>query len=378
VGVERATKAGDDVTKPIRVGIIGASPSRGWALAAHLPALAALPDFEVTAVSTTRLASANETAQRFGVPRAFDDAAALANSDDVDLVVVSVKVPHHFELTKTVIAAGKDVFTEWPLGANRAQAEQLQALATAAGVRHVIGLQGRKSPIANYLRHLVEEGYVGTVRSATSWVSYGGFGGPIIAPDRAWVLDRANGATLLSIIAGHTLDTLRYTVGEFTELRGLVTTLVPQATVEGTDEVVAVTSPDQVLLHGRTETGAVIGAGFFSAPRGEVSRWSILGDTGSLTVAGNGLVHFADHGLRVFGSRGGADPEELEVPASFQLAPPEVAEGPARNVASLYRSIAGSLGGGRDAVPDFTTAVDLHGLLDGIELSSEHGDVRHL
>ena len=36
------------------VGVIGASPLRpGWAVTAHLPALAALPDYELRAVATS-------------------------------------------------------------------------------------------------------------------------------------------------------------------------------------------------------------------------------------------------------------------------------------------------------------------------------------
>ena len=52
-------------------GIIGASPNGGWGSMGHIPALQALPNFEVTAVSTTRQESANETSKRFGIPHAF-------------------------------------------------------------------------------------------------------------------------------------------------------------------------------------------------------------------------------------------------------------------------------------------------------------------
>jgi predicted dehydrogenase len=41
----------------IRVGIVGASASRGFDSIAHLPALRALPQFEIAAVGTTRQAS---------------------------------------------------------------------------------------------------------------------------------------------------------------------------------------------------------------------------------------------------------------------------------------------------------------------------------
>jgi len=44
---------------------------------AHMPALKSLPQYAVTAVSTTRQSSANEAAKRFEVPHAFDHADAL-------------------------------------------------------------------------------------------------------------------------------------------------------------------------------------------------------------------------------------------------------------------------------------------------------------
>jgi predicted dehydrogenase len=80
----------------IRVGIVGANPSRGFASIAHIPPLQALADFEISAVCTTRQDSADAAAKHFGVPLAFSDAEKLARDPDVDLVTVSVKVPDHY------------------------------------------------------------------------------------------------------------------------------------------------------------------------------------------------------------------------------------------------------------------------------------------
>ncbi|WP_280184743.1 hypothetical protein [Nocardia gipuzkoensis] len=41
-------------TAPLGVGIVGANPTGSWAAATHLPALAQLPEFRVTAVATTK------------------------------------------------------------------------------------------------------------------------------------------------------------------------------------------------------------------------------------------------------------------------------------------------------------------------------------
>src|SRR5438309_12104075 len=70
----------------IRVGIIGANPERGRAAQAHIPALRSLAeDFAITALSTTRRASAAAAGKRFGVPVAFDNHHALVNRADVDV-----------------------------------------------------------------------------------------------------------------------------------------------------------------------------------------------------------------------------------------------------------------------------------------------------
>src|ERR671931_2626074 len=100
----------------IRVGIVGASASRGFASIAHIPALQALPEFEITAVCTTRQDSADAAARHFGIPLAFCDAERLARHPDVDLVTVSVKVPDHYLPVMTAIAARKHVYSDWPLG----------------------------------------------------------------------------------------------------------------------------------------------------------------------------------------------------------------------------------------------------------------------
>src|SRR5882757_7252705 len=88
----------------IRVGIIGANPDRGWAAQAHIPALKSLADdYEITALSTTRRESADGAGKLFGVPRAFDNHQDLVNSDAVDVVAVTVKVPHHLELATAAL-----------------------------------------------------------------------------------------------------------------------------------------------------------------------------------------------------------------------------------------------------------------------------------
>ena len=133
-------------TSKIRVGIVGASPNRGFASIAHIPALQALPGLEIAAVCTTRQESADATAKHFGIPLAFADPAKLAQHPDVDLVTVCVKVPDHYQPVMAAIDAGKHVYCEWPLGRNTDDAVRMLDAAERKGVRHAVGLQGQVSP----------------------------------------------------------------------------------------------------------------------------------------------------------------------------------------------------------------------------------------
>src|ERR1700719_267304 len=56
------TRKGDSIMarEKIRVGIIGANAHYGWGSSAHIPALKALPEFEITAVCTSRQETADE------------------------------------------------------------------------------------------------------------------------------------------------------------------------------------------------------------------------------------------------------------------------------------------------------------------------------
>ena len=74
------------------------------------------------------------------------------------MVAVVVRAPSHYEPTKAAIEAGKHVFTEWPLGRNTAEAEELATLARDKGVQTAVGLQSRVSPALLYVKEQIEAG----------------------------------------------------------------------------------------------------------------------------------------------------------------------------------------------------------------------------
>lgn len=147
-------------SSPIRVGFVGLS-TKGWASIALAPSLlqpALLDTYKLIAVSTTSKESAAATAARYGEQlghpvKAYDgDTSNIANDPEVDLVVVSVKTPFHKSVMLPIIAANKSFFLEWPAGADLQETREIADAAHRHGVRSIIGLQGRQSPVVRKVR----------------------------------------------------------------------------------------------------------------------------------------------------------------------------------------------------------------------------------
>src|SRR5438445_36687 len=364
-----ATRTGR--AKRIRVGIIGASPDRGWAAQAHIPALKSLPaDFEITALSTTRRESADAAGRLFGVPAAFDNHQELVNSSSVDVVAVTVKVPHHLELATAALVAGKAVYCEWPLGNGLKEAETLAALAKKKGVLAVAGLQARSAPAVAYVRDLIKQGYVGEVLSTTLIGSGMGWG-PTVEPFNIYLNDKKNGATMLSIALGHAADALCHCLGEVRELSATMTMRRKSFTVAGTGGSKPMAADDQVAVSGLLEGGAAFSIHYRGgSSRGTNLLWEINGTEGDLQLtADGGQAQIFE--MTVRGGKG-AQPslELLPVPEQYHWSPPQ---GPSTNVAQAYARFARDYREGTHFCPTFDDAVTRHRMLEAIEKAAETG-----
>jgi predicted dehydrogenase len=359
--------------QPIGVGIIGLSASGGWAGRAHVPAIAALDGYELRALSATTAESAAAAGRAHDVPLTFGSTAEMVARDEVDLVVVAVKVPHHDELVRLALDAGKAVLCEWPLGNGLIEAEALAALARKHGVPTAVGLQARSSPVVRYVRDLVADGYVGTVLS-TTMVQSGRSWGPTIHPASHYILDAANGATMLTISAGHQLDAMLMALGEFEQLDATLATRRTAIRDQQSGELVPMTAPDQIAVTGTLESGAVATVHV----RGGTSRglnfhWEINGTDGDLVVSSpSGLVQFAT----VEGGRGDdATLTPLPVPAAYHRVPTLAGQEDtvAYAIGHAYDQLRRDWLEGTADVPTFDDGVVRHRTLDAIERAASTG-----
>jgi predicted dehydrogenase len=358
----------------IRVGIIGANVHYGWGSSAHIPALKGLQDFEITAVCTSQQETADETARQFNIPFAFHDPAKLVQHPNVDLVSICVRVPFHHQLGMAALEAGKHLFCEWPLAATTEQAQQMLDLAERKGVRHMVGLQARGAPALNRVRDVIADGYIGKPLSCSMIVATPNWGTEFTS-SRAYLADRASGATLMTIPGGHSIDALCFCLGEFKELSSLVETQRRHVKNVETGETLQMTSPDQVLLGGVLENGALSSVHVKGGTANSIGfLFEIQGTDGDLVIEPvrprpGSSVQISE--LTLKGSREGKPLEAVQIPQSYRWVPPAVPAGPPFNVGQLFARMAEAIREGKPASPDFALAVRRHHLLDVIQKASD-------
>ncbi len=359
---------------PLRVGLIGAGGR--WGPRAHVPALKGVPEAELYAVCTAHEDTARAAADKYRVTRAYGSDKALNADPAVEAVAVAVRVPAHYELCKNALEAGKHVFCEWPLGGNTQEAEELAALARKKNLRTMVGLQRRASPAYLYMRELIRQGYVGEVLSVNMMLMNSGV--LTRTSDRTWQRDVTVGANTLTITFAHVFDAMCMVVGEMTELFAIVCTRVPQWFESDTNKYVDVTSPDNIVVQGRLENGAIVNAYCGIQPyHGSGHRFEIYGKEGALAMIGGGEGGEERRRKLMSGHKDDKALQELPVPERFTWVPEAVRnESPAYDVGQLWVKFAGAIRTGSNSdfdLPDFDHAVRRHRTLDAIVRASQTG-----
>jgi predicted dehydrogenase len=354
----------------IRLGLIGASVRGTWSARSHLPALRASAEIELTAVCTTRAETAEAARQAWGAHLAFDDYRRMIDKAPIDAVAVVVRVPSHYAPAKAALDAGKHVYCEWPLGRTTAEAIELADLADAKRLVTAVGLQARVNPALMHLRDLLASGFVGEVMAVQVNLMRDGV---LSRPShRTWQRDAELGANTLTIAAGHTIDAMRFVVGDFARLSAVVATQAKQWLDTGTGQWLDVTAPDNVLVSGRLAEGAVASVHIAAIPyAGSGYRMEIYGRDGTLVVSGADSPQLGE--VVLHGAKAGNRLEPLPVPQQHSITATGTPSGEPFNVGQMYALFARAIRDGGSVQPTFSTAVELHRVVDAIKSAAASG-----
>ena len=139
-----------------KIGIIGC----GNISKIYCEAPTKFPNIEVVACADIDLERARAKAAEHGIPKALSVDDLLADSE-VE-IVVNLTIPAvHAAVSKSILEAGKHVYSEKPLAINRADAAALLALAKEKGLRVGCAPDTFLGAGLQTCRQLIDEGLIG-------------------------------------------------------------------------------------------------------------------------------------------------------------------------------------------------------------------------
>jgi predicted dehydrogenase len=154
-----------------------------------------------------------DAAQALGAERAFDTAAELAVSDDVDVVHVCTPNHLHAALAQAALSAGKHVVCEKPLATGAQEASALAAAAAGSGRVATVPFVYRYHPVVHEARARVAGGELGALRLVHGGYLQDWLAGP---GDDNWRVDPELGgpSRAFADIGSHWFDLAEFVAGE--------------------------------------------------------------------------------------------------------------------------------------------------------------------
>lgn len=257
----------------IKFAVIGT----GFGTIVHIPAILDCPDAEVVAVCSAHEERSRETAKRFGIPKWSTDYREAIALPEVDAVAIATPAYLHHPMAMTAIEAGKHVLCEKPMALNAAECREMFQAAEAHGLTHMVCFEFRWTPARAYMKHLIDEGFIGPIRHINMSMHLPARGGSLASPYLNWAAQRKYGGGMLMALGSHYVDMFRWFMGEPSGVFGQLYTHGPEREggVADADDAFVFT------LRARSGAWASVTASM-AAPFGTGSRIEVYGSTGAL------------------------------------------------------------------------------------------------
>jgi predicted dehydrogenase len=382
------------VATELRVGMVGyafmgAAHSQAWRTVNRVFDLPAR--VRMAAVCGRDAGNVAAAADRLGWVESMTDWRALVARDDIDVIDVCTPGDSHAEITIAALEAGKHVLCEKPLANTVDEARAMAAaadVARARGVRSMCGFNYRRVPAVAYMRQLIAEGRLGTIRHVRAvylqdWIVDPQF--PLV-----WRLqkDRA-GSGALGDIGAHIIDLTQFVTGQLiTGVSGLTETFVKHRPLPavakglsasadggGTGEV---TVDDAAVFVARLSGGALATyeATRFATGRKNALKVEVNGELGSLAFDLERLNELEYYDASRPGTEQGftrilvTEPDHPYMSAWW---PPGHIIGYEHSFTHEMRDFVVAVTSGEDPEPSFADGLQVQCVLDAVVQSAELG-----
>lgn len=231
----------------IRIGIIGVG---AVAQSRHIPRLKAIEGVELAMAWNRTLSKAEEVASEFGFSQAVADWRDIAESPDIDAVIIATPPGTHHEMTLACLAGGKHVLCQARMSRNLKEAHEMRDAAAESGKVTCLypplpGLKGDRTML-----RLLQDDYIGELREA----HVVGMAAPAPRDSYDWRRDPdVTGLHLLTM--GMWIEVLNRWVGPATSLAAKAGYHFDRV-VDSAGEMVDATVPDSIAITANLDCGA--------------------------------------------------------------------------------------------------------------------------
>lgn len=265
----------------IRVAIAGA----GMVTRHHIAAWKRLPQVEIVAICARHLSNARRRVQEFGIPAAYDDVAAMLDSEKP--AVLDIAAPPHAHARLAMLAADRNIhiLCQKPMTPRFTDSKRLVE-AVGDRVRFMVHENWRFRPQYRRAASWLREGRTGVVREFQLTVRSSGLitrteNGRFFALERQPFLAKLKRFIIMELLIHH-LDTIRYLIGPVKVVAARASRSCPEVT--GEDAALISLQADNGAFG--TVSGNFCAAGFPPLP---YDRLELIGEKASILFENNTL-----------------------------------------------------------------------------------------
>lgn len=273
---------------PLRLGVVGT----GYFSQFHYEAWSRIPEVELVGlVYNSNSSRANEVADKYGVPRVYDNIDKLLDSTSLDLVDICSPVDTHLSLIRATTARRIPTITQKPVATNLAESRLAAAAAADSQTLVVVHDNWRFKPWFREADRIIRSGILGEIYNVTFRLRPGDGQGPSAYRDRqSYFRDMPRFLIHETVI--HLLDVFRFLLGEVDSVNAQLRRLNP--TIAGED------SCHVILSFASGAAGLVDGNRLvdFEAEDLRLTLGELLieGSSGQLRLDGSGSLHIRGNG----------------------------------------------------------------------------------
>lgn len=215
----------------VHVGVVGAG---GISNGVHLPGLSLSKQARVVALCDPHTPAVTALADRFAIPHRYSDYREMLALSDLDAVVIATPNYLHSPIAHAALAAGKHVLCEKPIGLSAPEALEMAQAAEKSGKIAMTAFTYRYVPAMQYMKHLIDTGYVGQPRHVRA-VRFQDWG----TMDIGWRQVKAQaGSGEIGDMGAHRIDYAQHLVGPIARVVGRTRLFVPErSTADGTPTI---------------------------------------------------------------------------------------------------------------------------------------------